>query len=281
MTNAIEVTGLKKKYQAFALDNLNLTLPMGSIMGFIGENGAGKSTTIKAMLGLIHTDRGTIRLLGKDPIADRSVMEDVGVVLDTNTFLPEMSAKQLSTVLSSVYRHWDNHKFSQFLSSFQIDPLKKCKEYSRGMTMKLSIAAALSHNARLLILDEATGGLDPIVRDDILDLLYEFIQDERHSVLLSSHITGDLEKIADYITFIHQGKLVLTAQKDELLESYGLFSCSETQLSQLSAGCVSGYRKSEFGVTALVKRARLPKGYACDNATLDDIMLYLIKGKKL
>ena len=198
MKNAIDLRGLRKEYKGFTLDNISLSLPMGCIMGFIGENGAGKSTTIKAMLGLIGKDSGEVLLLGKDPLKDRTVMEDIGLVLDSGFFPPEMNAKALGTALSSIYRNWDSAAFRAFLSRFEIDPAKKVKEYSRGMVMKLSLTAALSHKAKLLILDEATSGLDPIVRDDILDLLFEFIEDEQHSVFLSSHITDDLEKIADY-----------------------------------------------------------------------------------
>ena len=262
MENAIELRGLRKHYKQFTLDGVSLALPLGCIMGFIGENGAGKSTTIKAMLGLIRPDSGEIRLLGKDPSADRSVMEELG------------------KTLSGMYRNWDPAAYAQYLQRFDIHPEKKVKELSRGMVMKLSLAVALSHGARLLLLDEATSGLDPVVRDDILDILYDFIQDERHSVFLSSHITGDLEKIADYVTFIHQGKILMSGEKDALLETYGLYSCTQQQLSELDPNAMVGYRNSEFGVTALVRRCRAPGGLPVGNATLDDIMLYSIKGKK-
>ena len=280
MENAIELRGLRKHYKQFTLDGVSLTLPLGCIMGFIGENGAGKSTTIKAMLGLIQPDGGEIRLLGKDPAADRSVMEEVGMVLDSGFFPPEMNAQKLGKSLAGMYRHWDPTAYAHYLQRFDIHPGKKVKELSRGMVMKLSLAVALSHGARLLLLDEATSGLDPVVRDDILDILYDFIQDERHSVFLSSHITGDLEKIADYITFIHQGKVLMSGEKDTLLETYGLYHCTQEQLSELDPNAVVGYRKSNFGVTALVKRYRMPGGFPVESATLDDIMLYSIKGKK-
>lgn len=281
MENALELRGLRKKYKYFTLDNVSLTLPKGCIMGFIGENGAGKSTTIKALLGLIHKDGGEIRILGKDPTRDRSVMEEVGLVLDSGFFPPEMNAIQLSKTMSRIYKHWDSQTFRRFLERFQIGRDKKVKEYSRGMVMKLSLAVALSHGAKLLLLDEATSGLDPIVRDDILDILYDFIQDEGHSVFLSSHITGDLEKIADYIAFIHQGKLLMVGGKDDLLETYGLLHCTQDQLDELDPPAVVGYRKSDFGVTALVKRYRLPGKYQVENATLDDILLYCVKGNRL
>lgn len=281
MENAIELRGLRKSYAHFTLQDLSLTLPMGSIMGFIGENGAGKSTTIKAMVGLIGHEAGEIRLLGKDPVLDRSVMEEVGLVLDSGFFPPEMNSQQLGKALHKLYRHWDCASYHNYLNRFQVDPKKKVKSLSRGMVMKLSLAVALSHGAKLLLLDEATSGLDPIVRDDILDILYDFIQDEEHSVFLSSHITADLEKIADYIAFIHRGKLLMVGEKDDLLETFGLLHCTRDQLEELDPNAVAGYRTSEFGVTALVKRYRLPGDVSVENASLDDILLYCVKGKKL
>lgn len=281
MEYALELRGLRKNYHHFTLDNVSLSLPKGCIMGFIGENGAGKSTTIKAMLGLISKDGGEIRLLGQDPTQDRSVMEQVGLVLDSGFFPPEMNAKQLGVSMARIYQRWDPGAFRRFLERFQIAREKKIKAYSRGMVMKLSLAVALSHGAKLLLLDEATSGLDPIVRDDILDILYDFIQDEEHSVFLSSHITADLEKIADYIAFIHRGKLLMVGEKDDLLSSYGLLHCTRDQLEELAPDTVAGYRTSEFGVTALVKRYRMPGDYPVENASLDDILLYCVKGKKL
>lgn len=280
MENAIALKDLTKQYKGFTLDHISLTLPTGCIMGFIGENGAGKSTTIKAMLGLIKPDGGSIRLLGKDPQADRSVMEDVGMVLDSGFFPPEMNARKMETVLKSVYKNWDSKTYADTLARFQIDPKKRIKDYSRGMTMKLSLAAALSHRARLLILDEATSGLDPVVRDDILDLLLEFIQDEAHSVFLSSHITGDLEKISDYIVFLHEGKIVMSGEKDLLLDSYGVLKCTLEELENIEPEAIAGVRRGEFGVTALVKKYRVPAGFLVETAALDDIMLYSIKGEK-
>lgn len=280
MENAIVLKDLTKQYKGFTLDHISLALPTGCIMGFIGENGAGKSTTIKAMLGLIKPDSGEIRLLGKDPQAARSVMEDVGMVLDSGFFPPEMNARQMGIALKSVYKNWDNGIYRRYLDRFHIDLKKKIKEYSRGMTMKLSLAAALSHKARLLILDEATSGLDPVVRDDILDILLEFIQEESHSVFLSSHITGDLEKISDYIVFLHEGRIVMSGEKDLLLDSYGILKCAPEELGAIEPEAVAGVRRGEFGVTALVKKYRVPAGFHVEPAVLDDIMLYSIKGEK-
>ena len=281
MEYALELRELRKEYKHFTLDNISLSLPMGCILGLIGENGAGKSTTIKAMLGLIRKDGGDIRLLGRDPLSDRSVMEEVGMVLDAGFFPPEMNAKQLGRTFAGIYKGWDPEAYAGYLQRFDIAPDKKVKDYSRGMVMKFSLAAALSHGAKLLILDEATAGLDPIVRDDILDILYDFIQDEGHSVFLSSHITGDLEKIADYIAFLHKGKVLLTGEKDALLETYGLYRCTREELWELSPEAVAGYRESEFGVTALVERYRMPGRLPVEGATLDDILLYTVKGKRL
>lgn len=283
--NAIEIKHLRKEYPTFTLEDLSLTLPMGCIMGFIGENGAGKSTTIKAMLGLIEKTSGSVSLLGRDPLEhgsskDRSVMEDVGLVLDSGFFPPEMNAKSIGRTLSSVYRNWDSAAYSRYLAQFEIEPTKKVKDYSRGMVMKLSLSASMSHGAKLLLLDEATSGLDPVVRDDILDILFEFIQDEQHSVFLSSHITADLEKIADYIAFIHKGRLLMSMEKDVLLDSYGLLKCPASDFDAIDPAVVIGMRKNEFGVTALVKKYYVPNGFTVEPATLDDIMLYSIKGEK-
>ncbi len=280
MENAIELKDLTKRYKSFTLDHISLTLPAGCILGFIGENGAGKSTTIKSMLGLIRPGGGEIRLLGKNPLKDRSIMEDVGVVLDSGFFPCSMTARQVGYMLESIYKNWDSEKYRDLTEKFELPEKTKLKGYSRGMIMKLSLAAALSHHPRLLILDEATSGLDPVVRDDILDLLLEYIQDEQNSVFLSSHITGDLEKISDYVVFLHQGKIVLSGEKDLLLDRYGLLKCGETELSELDPQAVIGLRRSEFGCSALVEKYRLPAGLLVEPATLDDIMLYHIKGEK-
>lgn len=278
MTNAIELKGLVKHYKGFSLGPVSLTLPAGCIMGFIGENGAGKSTAIKSMLGLVRPDQGDIRLLGKDPRQDRSVMEDVGTVLDAGFFPPEFRAPELERVLKHMYKKWDSEFYHQYLRRFQLDEKRKIGDYSRGMVMKLSLAAALAHRPKLLLLDEATSGLDPMVRDDILDILLDFIQDEEHSVFLSSHITGDLEKIADYIVFLHQGKIILNEEKDMLLDSCGILKCAREDLDALDPAAVLGFRDGKFGVTALVRKYLIPGRLQVEPATLDDIMLYSIKG---
>ncbi len=278
MANAIELKNLTKHYKGFTLGPVSLILPAGCIMGFIGENGAGKSTVIKCMLGLVRPNQGEIRLLGKDPQQERTVMEDVGTVLDAGFFPPELKALELERVLKHMYKKWDSNSYRQYLQRFQLDEKRKISDYSRGMVMKLSLAAALAHHPKLLLLDEATSGLDPMVRDDILDILLDFIQDEEHSVFLSSHITGDLEKIADYIVFLHQGRIVINGEKDVLLDSCGVLKCVRNDLDTLDPSAVLGFRDGEFGTTALVQRSLLPEKFQVEPATLDDIMLYNIKG---
>ncbi len=280
MENAFAVRGLTKTYGKFTLGPMDLTLPAGYVMGFIGENGAGKSTAIKALLGLIKPDAGAIALLDRDP-KDRSVMEDVGFVLDAGCFPPAMNAMELERILKRLYKNWDSDFYRSLLSRFHLDLKKGIKDYSRGMVMKLSLTAALSHRPKLLLLDEATSGLDPVVRDDILDLLLDFMQEEDHSVFLSSHITTDLEKIADYIVFLHEGKLVMQGEKDLLLDKYGILKCGREDLAALDPEAVAGYRENQFGVECLVERYRAPQCFAVEAATLDDIMLYSIKGKRL
>lgn len=282
MNNILEVTNLNKKYDGFALSDVNITLPKGCIMGFIGENGAGKTTTIKLILNLIHRDSGEVSVLGLDNITDNlPIKEDLGVVFDESNFPDTMNAADVNIVMRNIYKKWDEPVFRAYLERFSLPLKKSIKEYSRGMKMKLSIAAALSHHAKLLILDEATSGLDPVVRDEILDVFMEFIQDEEHSVFLSSHITSDLEKIADYITFIHKGKIVFSEPKDALLYDYGVLKCSAADYENINKDFVVGCRKNQFGVEALVQRAKLEPGCTIDSASLEDIMLFRIKGEAI
>lgn len=282
MKNAIEIRNLSKKYSSFSLKDISLTLPSGCIMGFIGENGAGKSTTIKAMLGLVKADGGQIRLLSQAASRqNRTLYNDVGFVLDNFTFPEGMTALQVGTMLSGIYKNWNHDRYRKNLQDFSLNPKKKIKEYSRGMNMKLAIATAISHGAKLLILDEPTSGLDPIIRDEILEILRGFIQDERHAVFLSSHITSDLEKICDYITFIHDGTLLLSEEKDRLLGTYGILKCGKRDLDTINPRLIYSYRKNDFGAEALVKREYLPDHYVIDPASLDDIMLFMVKGQKI
>ncbi len=280
MDAILQLSGLCKKYDGFSLDNVSFSLPYGCIMGFVGENGAGKSTTIKAVLNLIRRDQGEIQVFGKDNIQNElEIKEQIGVVFDSLN-LPEMIRPlDVGRMMKSVYRQWDGAKYDQYLAQFQLPAKKLVKDLSRGMKMKLAIAVALSHNARLLLLDEATSGLDPIVRDEILDILLEFIQDESRGVLFSSHITGDLEKIADFVTFIHQGKILLSEPKDLLLEKYGVIRCTKEELAALDKSAVVGVRRHQFGVEALVEKKKISGVYTIDKASIEDIMLFIARGE--
>ncbi|WP_373165686.1 ABC transporter ATP-binding protein [Agathobaculum sp. Marseille-P7918] len=280
MENALEITGLCKQYKGFALKDVSFTLPSGCVMGFIGENGAGKTTTIKAILNLIHRDAGSICLLGQDNIADeRAVKERIGVVLEDGCFLNTMNARQVDVLMGKAYRNWHSEQFFDFLKRFGIDTGKKIKDYSKGMRMKVNIAAAMSHDAELLLMDEPTSGLDPVVRDEVLDLFYDFMQDEGHSILLSSHITSDLDKIADYITFIHQGRIVLSEPRDVLLDTYGVLHCTAEQLAALDPSAVRGKRVGAFGCEALVRRDGVPANWTVDPVNIEQMMLFLTRGE--
>ncbi len=278
MESNLSLKNVTKKYDGFTLDHVSIDVPSGCIMGFIGANGAGKTTTIKLILDLIHKDEGQISVLGQtDGSGLSKVKEDIGVVLDESNFPDNMSVKDVNRIMKNIYQNWKEEKFFSLSQRFGLPLDKIVKNYSRGMKMKLSIAVALSHNARLLILDEATSGLDPIARDEILDVLLDFIQDESHSVFMSSHIISDLEKACDYITFIHQGKIVFSDTKDELLESYGLLKCTQSEFEALDPVMVKGYRKNSFGVEVLVLKKQLAGKHVIDPASIEDIMLYHVK----
>lgn len=283
MTNAIEATGLCKKYDGFQLDRVDLTLPGGAIMGLIGENGAGKSTTIKAILNLIRRDGGTVKVFGRDTAeAEPGFKEEVGVVLDEVNFHDPLKAPEVGRILEKSYKNWDQPLFDSYLDKFQLPRKKKIKEYSKGMKMKLSIASALAHHPRLLILDEATAGLDPVVRSDLLDEFLDFIQDEDHAVLLSSHITSDLEKAADYVTYLHGGRVVLQGAKDELLETHGRLVCARADLRRVDPAYLLGTRTSQFGCESLIRdrkafRLQYP-GLTVDPVSLEEIMVFTVRG---
>lgn len=279
MTNAIEVKGLCKDYGDFKLDHVDLVVPGGSILGLIGENGAGKSTTIKCLLGLVRPNSGTMTLLGREP---EQAKQDIGVVLDETNFHEMLKAPQVENIMSKLYTGWDKSLFEHYMKKFGLPENKKVKEFSRGMKMKLGIAAALSHHPRLLILDEATGGLDPVVRNEILDEFLAFIQDEEHGILISSHITSDLEKVADYVTYLHKGKVTVSGAKDELLESFGRLACTRQELAQVEPEYLVGTRQSQFSCEALVRdrRAfsrRYPQ-FQLDPVTLEEIMVFTVRG---
>lgn len=281
-SNAIEIRGLCKRYKDFSLDGLDLDLPYGCVLGLVGENGAGKSTTIRLIMDALERDGGTVSVLGVDNKSKEflDLKEDVGVVLD-ETFVPEvMSAKQLGKVMAGTYKNWDQAVYDGWIRRFELPPDKKFKDYSRGMTMKLGIAAALSHHPRLLLLDEATGGLDPMVREELLEVFADFAAEDGHAVLLSSHIVSDLERICDYIAFLHKGKLVLCEEKDVLLDKYGILKCSREQLASIPEEAVHGKRVGTYGVEALVEREFMPRDAVVDRASLEDIILYMVKGEQ-
>lgn len=251
--NAIEISGLTKHYDGFTLDNVSFSVPVGSIMGFIGQNGAGKSTTIKAILNIIGVDGGEIKLLGKDYIKDEyEVKSQIAAVFDELPFYDKFNAVQINTLFRGLYKTWDSKTYFGYIERFGLPKKKKLKDFSKGMKMKLQIATALSHGAKLLIMDEATTGLDPVVRNEILDIFREYLQDETNSILMSSHITSDLEKIADCVTFIDKGKILLSGVKDEILENHGLIKCRKEELSEIAKEDYISARISDFGAEAMV-----------------------------
>lgn len=285
MENAIEVKGLTKKRDTFFLNNVNLTVPKGYIVGLIGENGAGKSTTIKAILNLIHKDSGTIKIFGQDyQQHEKEIKQQIGVVFDDCHFPKQLTAKDLNLILKNIYSNWDTNLYHDYLNQFKLPLNKPIKDLSRGMKMKLSLATALSHRPKLLILDEPTSGLDPIVRNEILDIFLDFIQDEEHSVLISSHITSDLEKIADYITFIHEGEIVFSDSKDHLLYDYGLIKCQERDFHSIDPDDIVKYKKNSYHYEVLIKNKRQLenkyKSLTMDSVSIEDLMLLHIGGRK-
>ncbi len=276
--NALEIKNLTKKYPGFKLDDISFTLPGGCILGLIGENGAGKSTTIKLILNMLRKDSGTVTILGRDSAERcRLTKEEVGVVLDEVGIPQCLNADQVGKVMRNTFKNWNGEDYSNYLKKFDIPPKKDFKDFSRGMKMKLGIAIAMSHNAKLLLMDEATSGLDPVVRDEVLDILIEFTRDENHSVLISSHIVSDLEKLCDYIAFLHKGKLLLFEEKDELLGRYGILHCTEKQLSELDSGAVINKKVSQYGAEALVIRDNVPGSMSVSPVSIEELFLYMIK----
>ena len=287
MNSTLILKNVNKKYEKsnFAIKDISFSIPEGSIVGFIGENGAGKSTTMNCILNVIRRDSGTIEIFGREMTdEDIDIRENIGVVYDSNNFSEHLTAKQLADILGRIYRKWDAFCFEQFLRRFGLPESQKIKSYSRGMSMKLAIAVALSHDSKLLILDEATSGLDPIMRDEILDVLLEFVKQENHSILLSSHITSDLEKIADYIVFIHNGEIILNKTKDELIYEYGVIRCSENDFYNILPEDILSSMKKDYQIDVLIKNKKLMKkkykNLIIDSVSLDEIMLLLAKGER-
>lgn len=279
MEHILTLEHVTKRYDGFALEDINLTIPGGTILGLIGENGAGKSTLIKCILGAVRPDGGAITVLGTDP---ETAKADIGVVMDESLFHDPLRPRQVDRIMAGLYPTWDSPLFRDYLDKFSLPADKQIKEFSRGMKMKLSIAAALAHHPKLLLLDEATGGLDPVVREEILDEFLSFVSDEDHGILLSSHITSDLEKVCDAVAYLHKGKVVLSGGKDELLENHGKITCTKAQLEDMDPALLLGSRVSRFAAEAVVRdRAafrRACPGIPVDPVSLEDLMVFTFRG---
>ena len=286
MENNIEVRQMTKTYPAFRLDRVDLCVPKGSIVGLIGENGAGKTTLIKGMLGLIHPEEGEVLIFGKDTQTSmKEIKKDIGVVLDGSFFMELLKVQAIDTVMKGIYDKWDTALFYDYLERFGIDPSKKIKELSKGMQKKLEILTALSHHPKLLILDEPTSGLDPVVRNEILDIFQVFILDEECSILLSTHITSDLEHIADYLAFIDNGHMIFFETRDKVLDSYGILKCDQQQFERLEPSDVIRYRKNRYNYEVLVSDRhvirRTYRDAVIEKITIENLMLLYIKGEEL
>ena len=287
MENIIEIKNLKKKYDdKFELGEIDIKIPKGVIVGLIGENGAGKTTLIKSMLNIIKIDSGEIKIFGKDyKKEEKEIKEDIGIVLD-NMFFPELlNAKDINNTMKDVYKNWDSELYFSYLKEFDVPDNKPLKSMSKGMRKKLEIATALAHKPKLLILDEPTSGLDPVVRNEVLDIFLKFIEDEQHSILLSTHITSDLEHIADEIIFIDKGKKVLQKSRDEIIDNYGILKCDIDYFSNIDKKDIITYKKTKYTYEILVnnKEQASKKYHNCviDKITLEDLMVLVIKGEKV
>ncbi|MCL2634242.1 MAG: ABC transporter ATP-binding protein [Oscillospiraceae bacterium] len=280
MENIIEIKGLVKNYDGFSLKEVGFCLPKGSVMGFIGQNGAGKSTTIKAILNLIKTDGGSVTVFGKDSVKDEeAIKEQIGVVFDEPCFHDVLNANQINKVFKGIYKEWSEEAFFGYMKRFELPLKRKFKDFSRGMKMKMQIAVALSHNAKLLIMDEPTSGLDPVVRNEVLDVFMEYLLDGERSILISSHITVDLEKIADYVTFIDKGRIFMSDNKDNVLDNHRIIKCGKSDIDKIDSGDIAGKRENEFGVEVLIKsNIDRYSDMTLDRATLDEIILFYVKG---
>ena len=279
--NALEIKNVSKSFSGFCLDNISLTLPSGCIMGLIGENGAGKSTTIKLILDMLHKDSGTITILGKDNDKNISLIkEDIGVVMD-EVGMPEcLTAKQVGNVMKHTFRNWNEAEYARLLQKLSLPDNKPFKDFSRGMKMKLGIAVAMSHGAKLLLLDEPTSGLDPVVRDEVVDMFYDFTRDESHSILISSHIVSDLEKLCDYVAFLHKGNLLLCEEKDVLLSEYGIIHCTVEQLSAIDKKVIKYKKETPYGAEAIVLRKDAPEGFKLSPVSIEELFVFMVKEAK-
>ena len=279
--NALELQGLTKHYKDFTLGPLDLTLPGGTICGLIGENGAGKSTTIRLILDMVQRDGGTVTILGRDSrTASVRSKEEIGVVLGSDGIPLCLNAVEVGKVMAGIYRNWDAAAYAELCQKFGLPDKKQYKDYSTGMKMKLCIAVALAHHPKLLLLDEATNGLDPVVRDEVTDLLLDFARDENHSILISSHIVSDLEKLCDIIAFLHKGRLLLCEEKDALREEYALWHGTAAQLAALDTRAY-GKRVTPYGVEALVRRDALPAGAELAPVSIEELFVLMVKGENV
>lgn len=280
MQDAIVLKGVQKHYPDFTL-KVDLRLPTGAMMGLIGENGAGKSTTMKLILCMMRPDAGSIQVLGMNPNEqEQEIKQRIGFVMDENHFHPGLKPMEIGRMMQGIYRRWDMRAFEKALREFDLPARKTVQTFSRGMKMKLSIAVALSHQAELLLLDEPTSGLDPVARDEILEILQTYMQDERHSILFSSHITSDLEKTADYITFLHEGNVICSDEKDALLRRYGMIACSRAELETIDRAAVIGVRAHAFGAQAMVDRTRYTGRHTVEPVNLETMMLFYTRGRE-
>ncbi len=279
--NALEIKNLTKSFSGFTLDNISLTLPSGCIMGLIGENGAGKSTTIRLILDILHKDSGSITILGRDNEDNiQLTKEDVGVVMD-EVGIPEcLNTKQVGKIMKYTYRNWNEEEYKRLLEKFALPCDKPFKDFSRGMKMKLGIAVAMSHGSKLLLLDEATSGLDPVVRDEVIEMFYDFTRDENHSILISSHIVSDLEKLCDYVAFLHKGKLLLCEEKDKLLSEYGIVHCTSEEFKELNPDAVKYKKESPYGMEIIVKRDAVPSYFKISPVTIEELFVFTVKEAK-
>ncbi|MDO5725232.1 MAG: ABC transporter ATP-binding protein [Tissierellia bacterium] len=278
--NTIEIKNLTKNFKDFKLGPIDLNIPKGSIVGFIGENGAGKSTTIKLILNLLNKDSGDIKIFGKNLHENhKEIMNDIGVVFDDLNLPKELAIKDYYSIFKGMFENWDEEKFFYYMKTFQLPENRKIKELSRGMKMKFSLAIALSHNAKLMIMDEPTSGLDPVARDEILDILLEFIQSDENTVFISSHILTDLQKVADYIAFIHKGQLKFMEEKDALTDEFAILQCDKETAISLSKAAIIGRKSGQFGEKLLVRRELVPSGLDLERPSIEDIMLFFIRGE--
>ncbi len=284
MNNDIEIRNLCKNFDSFKLSDISFSLPRGYIMGLVGPNGAGKTTTIKLMLNMIQKTSGDIKILGLDSVSEQNrIKESIGAVFDTNYFVQDWTVKEVERYVGMFYSTWDSAKYKSLISKFGLIPDKKVKDLSRGMQMKLMISCALSHDARLLILDEPTSGLDPVARDELLDIMTEFIEDGKRSILFSTHITSDLDKIADYITFINQGCLFYTGTKDEFIDGFRMVKGGKTDITTEQESKMIGIRKYSTGFEGLINTAdmKLFGNLICEPVSIDDIIVFTNRGGKV